>query len=261
VEVSHGPYVVDHNVLASPVSVELFSQGGAFVNNLVAGLVRLEAVMDRATPYHRPHSTQVAGYAVVYGGDDRWVGNLFVGDNRPGYAQAPPKSVIGHGTAVYNGHPASFAQYRQRMDDLPPGDVERFFLVPQPVYIRDNTYVGAAVAYEAEQGARVLEGPASAQVVIERDGVYLEAKLPAGFDDARVRVVSGADLVAPRLVGLEYEERDGSPLVIDRDLVGQVKDPGGRYPAGPLARLTSGVTRTRLAPGWTSRANCGTMVP
>ena len=31
VEVSHGPYVVDHNVLASPVAFESFSQGGAIV--------------------------------------------------------------------------------------------------------------------------------------------------------------------------------------------------------------------------------------
>ena len=47
-----------------------FSQGGAFVHNLVGGTVRLEQVMDRATPYHQPHSTQVAGYAAIYGGDD-----------------------------------------------------------------------------------------------------------------------------------------------------------------------------------------------
>ena len=89
VEVSHGPYLVDHNVLASRVALEVFSQGGAFVNNLVAGALRLEPVIDRATPYHRPHSTQVSGYAVICGGDDRYIGNLFLGGDadlafRPG---------------------------------------------------------------------------------------------------------------------------------------------------------------------------------
>ena len=79
VEVSHGPYVVDHNILASPVSIESFSQGGAYVGNLVCGTLGLIRVMDRATPYHRPHSTQVAGYAVIYGADDRWIGNVFAG--------------------------------------------------------------------------------------------------------------------------------------------------------------------------------------
>src|SRR5690606_20598954 len=61
IEVSHGPYVVDHNVFASPVSLENFSQGGAYVANLFLGAVRLEPVVDRATPYHLPHSTKVAG--------------------------------------------------------------------------------------------------------------------------------------------------------------------------------------------------------
>src|SRR5690606_23928680 len=62
VEVAHGPTVVDHNVLASPVAIELFSQGNAFVNNLVLGAVRVQPVLDRATPHHVPHSTQIAGY-------------------------------------------------------------------------------------------------------------------------------------------------------------------------------------------------------
>ena len=81
VEVSHGPYLVEHNVFASPASLELFSQGGAFVNNLVCGTVSLEPVLDRPTPFHVPHSTQVAGYAAIYGGDDRHVGNIYLGDD------------------------------------------------------------------------------------------------------------------------------------------------------------------------------------
>ncbi|KMM46525.1 membrane protein, partial [Cellulomonas sp. A375-1] len=40
VEVSHGPYVVDHNVLASAAAVEVVAQGGAYLHNLVAGTVR-----------------------------------------------------------------------------------------------------------------------------------------------------------------------------------------------------------------------------
>ena len=79
IEVSHGPYVVEHNVLASPASLELFSQGGAFVNNLVCGTVLLQPVVERPTPYHVPHSTQVAGYAAILGGDDRYIGNVFLG--------------------------------------------------------------------------------------------------------------------------------------------------------------------------------------
>ena len=49
VEVSHGPYLVDHNIFGSPASLELFSQGGAFVNNLVCGTV---ATRTRHGPRH-----------------------------------------------------------------------------------------------------------------------------------------------------------------------------------------------------------------
>ena len=79
VEVSHGPYLVEHNILGSPVSLEVFSQGGAFVNNLVCGTLSVDPVVDRPTPYHVPHSTQVAGYAAILAGDDRYIGNVFLG--------------------------------------------------------------------------------------------------------------------------------------------------------------------------------------
>src|SRR5699024_8681267 len=57
VEVSHGPYVVDYNIFASPVEMDNFAQGGAYINNLFCGEIRQETVLDRATPYHYPHST------------------------------------------------------------------------------------------------------------------------------------------------------------------------------------------------------------
>lgn len=50
IEVSHGPYVVDNNVLASPVSLEKFSQGGAYIANLFLGLVRIETGRSRWEP-------------------------------------------------------------------------------------------------------------------------------------------------------------------------------------------------------------------
>src|SRR3954471_15914132 len=121
VEVSHGPYLVDHNVFASAVSLELWSQGGAFVNNLVCGTLRWEPVMDRATPYHVPHSTQVAGYAVIYGADDRYIANIFLGGDldrayAPGSRLHPGAghARTGYGLGVYEGHPTTFAEYLDR---------------------------------------------------------------------------------------------------------------------------------------------------
>jgi Right handed beta helix region/Protein of unknown function (DUF1565) len=248
VEVSHGPYLVDHNVFASAASFESFSQGGAFVNNLFCGTLGWQSVMDRATPYHGPHSTQVAGYAVIYGADDRYVGNLFLGgDVDDAYApESRFRSRAGHGTAVYEGHPTTFAEYLHRIDEQPPGDLDRYPGVKQPVYLRSNVYARGARASDAEQDPLVLDGEVSVEVVEEGDGVYLQTHLPEDFDPARVGVVTARDLERVRFVDADYEQRDGTPAVMDVDLVGERKEHGRSYPAGPVAALAPGTGRVRV---------------
>ena len=244
---SHGPHLVDHNVLASPVSLELFSQGGAFVNNLLCGTVLLRPVVERPTPYHVPHSTQVAGYAAIHGGDDRYVGNVFLGGD-PGSAYGPSSRFgegVGNGTAGDDGHPASLAEYMAQVDDPSRGDHERFMGVKQPVYIRDNVYAAGAGRYEAEHDPVILDDVKVA-VVEDGDEVYLETQLPEAFDQARVGLVTGRDLERVRFVDAEFEEPDGSPARIDTDLVGGRKTDGGSYAAGPVATLASGESRTRV---------------
>jgi hypothetical protein len=248
IEVSHGPYLVEHNVLASRVSIELFSQGGAFVNNLVCGTVSIEPVIDRPTPYHVPHSTEIAGYAAILGGDDRYVGNVFLGgDVRRAYG--PTKragQVVGYGTAAYDGHPASLAEYIARTGDPTLGDHERFSGTKQPVYVRGNVYAQGAEPYEAEDGALLLPSPASVTIVDEGDQVFLEAQLPDEFEKARVGLVTGRDLERVRFVDADFEERDGTPVAADTDLVGTVKAHGHEYAAGPIAALAAGSSRTRV---------------
>ena len=245
VEVSHGPYLVEHNILGSPASLEIFSQGGAFVNNLVCGTVLLEPVLERPTPYHLPHSTQVAGYAAVHGGDDRHIGNIFLGgDATLAYGtSARPSRGADHGTVGYNGHPASMEDYLALVGDPTRGDHQRFMGVKQPVHIRDNVYAGGAKPFEAEQGATVLTGnDVVATIVDEGTEVYLESCLPAEFDSVRLGVITGSDLERVRFVDAEFEERDGSPAILATDLVGARED---------QARLLPGRTdhRARIGRG------------
>ena len=249
VEVSHGPYLVEHNVFASPASLELFSQGGAFVNNLVCGTVSLEPVLDRPTPFHVPHSTQVAGYAAVYGGDDRHVGNIYLGGNGgPAYGpNARPGQSADHGTVGYNGHPPTKREFLALVADVTRGDHERFVDVKQPVYIHDNVYGEGASPFDAEQNAVVLSGSEThAAVVDEGDEVYLEVLLPPSFDSLRVAATTGTNLEPVRIVDAEFEEPDGTPAMPIVDLTGIVKTLQGVYPAGPLATLASGASRTRV---------------
>jgi hypothetical protein len=248
VEVSHGPYVVDHNVFASRVSLESFAQGGAYVNNLVCGTVWLQPVPERPTPYHTPHSTQVAGYAAILGGDDRLIGNVFLGgDASLAYAKESRwDAKAHHGTVGYNGHPSSMEEYRVLIGDPTRGDHERFTDVPQPVYIHDNVYLGGAEPYEAEAGAVVLDGDVSVRVATEGAEVYLETELPDGFERGAVAAVTGADLPPVRFVDADFDEPDGSPAVLATDLVGAAKDLGQTYPAGPVLTLKGGSQRTRV---------------
>jgi hypothetical protein len=250
VEVSHGPYLVDHNVLASNVSLELWSQGGAFVHNLIGGTVRLVPVHDRATPYHRPHSTQVAGYAVIYGGDDRWIGNVFLGgDIARAYGYDTTQGThpaAGYGTAAYDGSPASLDDYIRRVASQPEGSFTRNPGVKEPAYLRDNVYAPGASAFADESSALALTGEVCFEVVEEGGAVYLEARLPQDFSAVRVGVVTGADLPRPRLVDADFEERDGTPVTVGVDLLGRRKERGQDYPAGPIATLTPGKSRIRL---------------
>ncbi|MET3425462.1 hypothetical protein BJ973_004674 [Actinoplanes tereljensis] len=245
IEVSHGPFLVDHNILGSTASFESFSQGGAFVGNLFAGTVWLQAVPDRATPYHRPHSTQVAGYAVIWGGDDRYLGNLFLGGDVTkayGHGGNYTGEPAYHGLSGYNGFPASFAEYLAQVNSQ-EGDHQRFLNVKQAVYAGGNVFAGGAEPFDGEPDPLVL-GDATVTVTRDGDEVWLETDLPAGFDQARLAPVSGRDLERVRFADADFEEPDGSPAQIGTDLVGAARDETSA--AGPLAALASGRQRVRV---------------
>ncbi len=84
IEVNHGPYIVDNNILLSDVSLSNWSQGGAYVHNLFMGKIEAKTVSDRFTPYFLPHSTDIAGLTTIFGGDDRFYNNVFAWSNDEG---------------------------------------------------------------------------------------------------------------------------------------------------------------------------------
>ncbi|MCX6929888.1 MAG: hypothetical protein NT154_42750, partial [Verrucomicrobia bacterium] len=62
-----------------------WSEGGAYVHNLFAGEISTHSDDDRMTPFHRAHSTAIAGLHKIPGGDDRYYHNVSVqrGDLSP----------------------------------------------------------------------------------------------------------------------------------------------------------------------------------
>lgn len=239
IEVSHGPYVVDHNVFASPVSLENFSQGGAYVGNLFLGSIRQEPVIDRATPYHAAHSTEVTGYAIIVGGDDRFIGNIFGdGQGRKAYEiEIPDFATVGYGTAVHDHCPASPDEYFD-LTESRSGDHRRFATYPQAVNIRDNAYLGNAKAFRAEERANAFPD-GSITLEVEADGsVTLSAQLSEV--PQLTQSVTTADLGHVRFVDADFEEPDGSELILNKDLLGEEHAPEGAKAVGPIASLSDG---------------------
>ena len=88
VEVSHGPTLIDNNILLSEVSLRMATEGLALVHNLICGsFTSIDAGCDgmiegklrqRYTPYHIPHRTEVMGFMTILHGDDRFYNNIFV---------------------------------------------------------------------------------------------------------------------------------------------------------------------------------------
>src|SRR5699024_6907716 len=201
-----------------------------------------------STPYHLPHSTEVAGYAAIRGGDDRWIANLFTTPaGEPGaYGRAPsPIAHRSHGTSGYDAHPGSMADYLAQVGDPSRGDHERFFAVPAPVYVHHNTYGPGTAGYASEEDPTALSDARAREE--ERDEAGQRAyELGQECDAAHSEAVVGCDLKRERLVVADFEDPEGLPVRSDADLLGQPNALGERYPAGPLAALRAGAGEVRI---------------
>jgi hypothetical protein len=245
VEVSHGPYLVDYNIFSS--ALVNWAQGGAYVNNLFAGKIVVEKVLDRATPYHTPHSTDVAGFAVVYKGDDRYYGNLFVDGGK--HLDAYHGSTAGPmGTSMYDDNLKSLEEYIETIasiDKETPGDHRLFNDIEQHVDIARNAYIGDAQPYVHEAN-HYLVPDFDTEFEIEEadDGVYLNVTLPDDFDTFVHAVQDTASLGRVRIVDADFENPDGSPLTLNKDYF---KAPGGEtVVVGPIASLKPGKNRIKV---------------
>lgn len=234
VEVSHGPYIVDHNILASKYALDNVSQGGAYVNNLICGKMVHRKVLTRSTQYHLPHSTEVAGFSFVYGGDDRFYNNIFVGSG----------GIEGVGTSHYQGYTTSLEEYVTTVNKR-PGDLDSFTMVEQPVYINNNAYFGGAMPFEKENDRMVDETfDLKVAIIEEGENVFLSCELPEAFENMLGKVQSTATLPRVRIVDAEFESPDGSDVILDTDLLDQQRS--ATSPIGPVIQLKKGKNRIKV---------------
>jgi hypothetical protein len=191
VEVNHGPFLIDNNVLLSPVSLRDWSQGGAYAHNLMAGLVISRPEPNRWTPYHRAHSTALAGVTFTRGGDNRFFHNIFIGGGvEPG---AKGNSMEGYGLWVYEKRPF-------------------------PVHAEGNVYFNGARPHPEEREPRVMsEAVERPEIVEDGTSVFLRFQPPAGMKGGAAGLVTSERLGTTVVSELPYANPDGSPVRIDED--------------------------------------------
>jgi len=60
-EMQHGPQLVANNLFLSTCSCQIVSKGVAFAHNLFTTPIKHQRFDERLTPFHHPHSTELAG--------------------------------------------------------------------------------------------------------------------------------------------------------------------------------------------------------
>lgn len=221
IEVTHGPAMIDNNIFADKFSVVNAAQGTAFVHNLFMGFIQNYDVRNRSTPYHIPHSTEVAGYSFVYGGDDRFFNNIFVGGEKPG------ENVWGQvcfGTEKYNGAPTSFEEYVKLIEAKAPEDDSIFANTMQPAYISGNMYLNGARGFDKEKSSIALEDKPQITRSVLNGKVHFELSLPVKAKEFTVNMINTDELGQTRCAEERYETPDGNSYLIDTDIYGNKRN-------------------------------------
>ena len=209
VEVDHGPFLIDNNLFLSGRALLDMSEGGAYVHNLFAGAIEPRPELGRETPFHKAHSTEVAGLRNIPGGDDRFYNNLFI-------------------------EPAGLATYDS---------------AAQPVQMAGNVFLKGAKSCKHEQEPTVLpEFDPGISLVEKADGLYLEISLDKAWTAKPTRqLVTTARLGRAKIPDLPYEQPDGSPYRLDSDYFGSKRDAANPYP-GPFELPKGGKTVLKVWP-------------
>ncbi|MEI6049504.1 MAG: right-handed parallel beta-helix repeat-containing protein [Bacteroidota bacterium] len=210
-EVNHGPFIVDNNILLSPFAIRTQSEGGAYLHNLIAGAVFTWPEPNRFTPYFLPHSTNIAGLTTIFGGDDRFYNNIFVGIGN----KSAINSKSNHGTEGYNN-------------------------AKLPVWMSGNIFYYGAKPCEKEKN--FIESSAfnpEVKLVEEGDNVYLNLTFDEEYYNHKGELITSELLGNAKIPDARFENADGTSLILDKDYFGKSRSPENVI-AGPFTGLDKG---------------------
>ncbi len=242
IEVSHGPTLVDNNILLSRRSFKLPAQGIAVVHNLIAGSIAAvgrgvdngskSLPSPRYTPYHVPHRTEIEGFMTILHGDMRFYNNIFIQQSVPRmlkFTELAGKIInnewedmnITAGLSPYDKYPTEsewLAQFEGYCGMGSPAS-DRYYS-HLPVWTGGNIYCNGAKPRKGETDAVRVSSHVEVNLT-EENGIWklktnLYDFLPATRCNEITTDILGKAIEPEQL----FENPDGSPLTIDIDYYG-----------------------------------------
>ena len=212
VEVNHGPFIVDNNIMLSRRSILDCSEGGAYAHNLIVGNIEVHP-QTRFTPYHLPHSTEIAGLKQTRCGDDRFYNNIFV-------SSFPEKPGFFSGLKSYDN-------------------------VELPMFVNGNVYLNGANPFSKEENHLQIGYNPEIQIDQQNDGIYLTFNWDKSIAKMKNQLVTTALLGKAKIPNQNYKNPDGSPITIDQDYFGNTRN-SKNHTAGPFEKLNSGKNKVKV---------------
>lgn len=241
VEVSHGPTLIDNNLLLSDISARLSTQGIALVHNLIAGSFSYVGngtdnggkrfCTDRYTPYHVPHRTEVNGFMTILHGDARFYNNIFVQkpvrDILSNYVKETGEDAVGLmnlicGTKPFDGYPHReeyLAQFTPQNYNI-RAERDKFY-DHLPVYTGGNVYFNGAQPYDGEEDFFADKEHQVEIALTEEEGKWkLKTNLYEYLPERRNQTISTEVLGEAFEPEQKFENPDGTEIIFDLDYFG-----------------------------------------
>lgn len=228
VEVSHGPTLIDNNIMLSEVSLRFATQGVALVHNLICGSFTCvgEGTGWRYTPYHIPHRTEVMGFMTFLHGDDRFYNNIFVQKWSDRDVIIPHDSDEGYdienrktGTWVFDEYPG-YGEWNGQFDFSKPAnmmELESVHFGHLPIWSEGNVYLGGAESWKKEVNGLVSSKKVKVELVRKNDNYYLDTNIYDMVKNFTGRMINTNILGKAFEPEQRFENPDGTDIQFDKD--------------------------------------------
>lgn len=233
-EVTHGPMLISNNILLSKTNLLMNASGAAFVHNIFGGKIDVISYDARLTPYLMPHSTFVVALPDNAGGGVQFVNNLFVnGGNASQYA----KALL---PVMFNGNVYTQGSVMAKLNDK---DKQRFGEMNKNAAAQMKKYKDQLAV---ENNALVTaDFDAGAALSKTGNNMYLEINLDNSWLKAKRSLVTSSSLTKAIVPNLPFVNVDDSPLRINKDYFGKMRNEANPSP-GPFEITKTGKQKIKV---------------